>query len=346
METHPFLNTAKVMNCIEQIIAGDIFLLFLNPVFSMALVAIFPCISIIWGSLSANNKLSLHSVVESILMRAKMYAYPLLCPIYYSSLTLPIILLGWFHLIVGSSKLMEVLGTSPAFFPWITYATRNHSHLPLNYVEVGHSPWMNQIWVTYEPSKHIVLQWVDFCVYHYVLVCSVVVFFIAILTVVEGVLFLVIYGQQTRTIMNYEFNGLHSGPFKALFFYVYKEELKDIEKGYEDESEQTITPFESFLLLVARILFVIDDYILAPGRLFMVFLPVLSMTYGIEELLLQMGSPLDAHNLGLNSSELVTLLEMGQHTLHASAWYMYPVHKLVFAHMECVHAFWSFIGMM
>jgi len=339
METHPFLNTAKVMNCIEQIIAGDIFLLFLNPVFSMALVAILPCISIIWGFLSANNKFSLHSVVESILMRANMYAYPLLCPIYYSSLTFPVILLGWFHLIVGSSKLLEVVMTSPAFFPWITYTTRNHSDS--NFVEIGHSSWMNQIWVTYEPSKHIVLQWVDFFVYHYVLVCSVVVLFVLFLSLVASILFRVIYGNtKTRMIIDYNFKRLEIGPFTSLFFYVYPEQLDD------DEDDIELTAFESLEYYVFRVVLLLDDYLLSPYACFYLVFPFLSAIYGIEALYLSAGTPFDPWNIGLNSADLHTLFEMEQHALHTSAWYMCPVHKLVFAHMECVHAFWRFVGLM
>ena len=344
METYPLLNTVKVMNCIEQIKAGDIFLLFLNPVFSMALVCIIPIIAIIWGFLSANNKFSLHSVVESILSRTKLCAYPLLCPIYYSSLTFPAILIGWFHLIVGSSKLGEVVVTSPALFPWITYATRIHPEQHINNVDYAHSAWMNQIWVTYEPSKHILLQWVDFFIYHYVLVCSVVVIFVAVLSIVASVLFVVIYGNtKTRMIVDYDFELLKIGPIASLFFFIYPEELEDKEDDHEDKTNFTLS--EYLIYWISRLVSLLDS-LLSPYVSLSLVLPFLSGIYEGEALFLVARAPFDPWNIGLNSADLHTLFEIEQHALHTSAWYMYPVHKLVFAHMECVHAFWSFINMM
>jgi len=342
METHPLLNTVKVMNCIEQIKAGDIFFLFLNPVFSMALVCIIPIIAIIWGFLLAEKKMSLHSVVESILRQTNLCAYPLLWPIYKSSLTVPIILLGWFHLIVGSSKLGEVVVTSPAFFPWITYTTRNSSNS--NFVEVGHSPWMNQVWVTYEPSKHILLQWVDFFVYHYVLMCSVVAIFVLFLSFVECTLFLVIYGNtKTRMIIDYNYQLLQIGPIASLFFFIYPEELEDKEDDDEDKTNFTLS--EYLIYRLSRLVSLLDSW-LSPYTLLSLVLPVLSGIYELEAILLSVGVPFYPWHMHLNSSELVTLFQAQEHALHTSAWYMYPVHKFVFAHMECVHAFWSFFGMM
>ena len=103
---------------------------------------------------------------------------------------------GWFPLLVSSLKICEVLITSPATFPWLSYASRNKSgHLyaleggrlfDFNFVDAAHSPALNHIWVQYEPYKNILLQNLDFVVCNYALLCSTLLLWSNIVFVYEA----------------------------------------------------------------------------------------------------------------------------------------------------------------
>lgn len=334
MDFHPFLNHAKFMVCVNQIMQWDIFSLYLNTFFSMAFVAFIPCICVVWGFIAAPNKMSLLSVLKSISLKTRLCVYPIIYPLITYKGLLPFLVAGWLPLLVSSLKMCEVLITSPATFPWLSYAARNRPGYTLfewNFVELAHSAAMNQNWVQYELCKNILLQNIDFVVYNYVLLCSNLLLWSMMLFFYEGVLYRATYGKPrkyTRLEITQSFGRLLDGPFVRTWMYF------TMNKDGRFPSWVPI-PIEAIVVYTDIILF-------SPWFILLLWLPVVSALYSMESFLVVVRYC----NLLVDDHQLEKVFELLNQQMHQGGPGMYPLHHFVNGYMEYVHGFWKLIGCM
>ena len=340
MDLHPFLNHAKFVVFYEQLVAWDIFSLYLNTYFSMALVAFIPCMSVVWGFITAPNKLSLLSVLKSISFKTRICAYPVFYPILTYAGFLPFLVVGWFPLLVSSLKICEVLITSPATFPWLSYASRNKSgHLyalegarlfDFNFVDAAHSAAMNPIWVQYEPYKNILLQNLDFVVCNYVLLCSTLLLWSNVVFYYEAVLYIATYGKP-RNYTQWEvlhFRRFSHGPFLRAWMYF------------------TMNKDGRFPYWVPRYIEVIivygDNLFFSPWAVLLFWLPIVSALHVYEIYSTVAGYS----NLLVDDPRLEKVFELLKQHTHEGGSEMYPIYHFVNGYMEYVHGFWKMVGWM
>ena len=334
MDFHPFLNHAKFIVCLNQIMQCDIFSLYLNTFFSMAFVAFIPCICVVWGFITAPNKLSVLSVLKSISLKTRLCVYPILYPLLTYKGVLPFLVAGWLPLLVSSLKMCEVLVTSPATFPWLSYAARHRPGFPLfdfNFVEVAHGASMNHNWVKYEPYKNILLQSIDFVVCNYVLLCSNLLLWSMMLFFYEGALYIATYGKKrryTQLEITKSFGRLLDGPFVRTWMYFTMN---------KDGRFPSWVPRPIEAIVVST-----DILFFSPWFILLLWLPVVSSLYSLESF------PIVAHysNLLVDDPRLEKVFELLNQQIHQGGPGMYPVHHFVDGYMEYVHAFWKIIGCM
>lgn len=332
MDSHPFLNHGKFMVCLNQIMQCDLASLYLNTFFSMAFVALIPCICVVWGFIAAPNKMSLLSVLKSISLKTRMCVYPIIYPLLTYKGVLPLLVGGWFHLLVSSSKIYEVVITSPATFPWTTYAGRNRPHFEWNYVELAHSPFTNHYWVKYEPYKDILLQNLDFIVYNYILLCTSLLLWSFYAFQYENILYMATHNKTrkfTQCEVTQSFGNILHGPFVKTWMYV-------------TSNKNGRFPFwvprfiEGLILLTDVVLF-------SPGFVLLIWLPVLSILYRME---LNFDVTRTFSRIPVDDPNLQRVLERLEQLIQDDGPGVYPVHYFVAIYAEHVHAFWKLVGLM
>lgn len=266
--------------------------------------------------------------------KSRLCVYPILYPILTYKGVLPFLVAGWLPLLVSSLKMCEVLITSPATFPWLSYASRNRPGYPLfdfNFVEIAHSAAMNQNWVQYEPCKNILLQNIDFVVYHYVLLCTNLILWSMMLFLYEGALYIATYGkprEYTLLEITQSFVRLVDGPFVRTWMYF------TMNKDGRFPSWVPI-PIEAIVVYTDIILF-------SPSFILLLWLPVGSWLYAMESF------PIVVRYSSLlgDDARLEKVFELLTQQVHQGGPWMYPVHHFVDGYMEYVHGIWKIIGCM
>ena len=327
----------KVSACIDQLISADIHALFLNPTFGMGLILILPMCMIFTvlvtqppTNLSIEEFLrfscNLHNYTDSFLVSFTR-------PITSFPLAFHCVLLGWFHQLAEPKIGVMVGGTSltpPFIFPIFSKYTSVGKDTffadSANEIIQAHDPAVNQIWVCFEHTKCIALQYIDWFVIYYILICCLAITWCRWLFWFCTILGRGYTGVYPRLQIEHV-KRLGYGPIFGLLF---NNKYQNIEKYLKK-----MCSWKSAHVLL---LFFLEAFFLSPYFWLCIWLPEASTRYlwYIEAIKV---SILIREISGEPGGSLEAILANPSFSKQ-------PLLFLVHTHMEYVHAVWKALGLM
>jgi hypothetical protein len=366
MPIFPVFTFQKVSACVSQLLHADIHALFLNPTFGVGLVLFVPaCIGVYalqasfhtqedklracfranqyvhrnntrqqrWIEICLHGLLTLHETLETCVRRV---TYPLTCSVF----ALPVFLGGWFHLLVNAKSEVLLLA-SPAYFPFTTFGSlalpdgtllgkmRLVQEMVPNYVILAHSAVSNSIWVCFEPTKHLSVQYVDWLIVYYVLLCSVLcAWYMTLHYFLMGLI-----RAYTGMWPSYSLNPFLMGRWTSAV-------LGERVHGYFQHVLWRAKPKNQWF----QWLVMVDMVCCSPMSWLVGWLPMCSNLYYSE--VMRLAPYYSDYCLHPHDPRLARVFSAMEQTLAMHPWYEYPMHTLTHMHMTCMHTFWQAVGLM
>ena len=335
------LSSNNVSACIDQVISADIHALFLNPTFGMGLILTLPmCMVLIVLATQPPKNLS---VEEFIRFSCNLHNYTdsflvfFIKPITWFPVAFHCVLLGWFHQLMEPKIGVMVQGTllTPPFtfrpVPKCDAVGKNTFFADsANEIIKAHDPTVNPIWVSFEHTKCIALQYIDWFVIYYILICCLCVtwcFWLGWLCYILGRG----YTGVAPRLQNESAKTLVCGP---IFLSMFNNKYQNIEKYLKKMGSRKFV----------SVLFMLDVLFLCPYYWLLCWLPIASLAYygqidGIQSVIRLRELIREVYDEGEPGDSLEVILANPSFS-------KYPILFLAHTHMEYVHAFWKALGLM
>ena len=324
------LSQENVSACIDQVISADIHALFLNPTFGLGLILALP-MCMVFTVLIAQPPKNL-SVEEFIRFLCNLHNYTdsflvsFTKPITWFPFAFHCVLLGWFHQLVEPKIGIMVQGTS--LTPPFTFRIMPECADSANQIIKAHDPAVNHIWVSFEHTKCIALQYIDWLIIYYILICCLCVtwcFWLGWFCYILGRG----YTGVTPHLQNESAKTLVCGP---IFLSMFNNKYQNIEKYLKKMGSWKSV----------SVLFMLEVFFLSPYCWLLWWLPIASTEYyGFIDTIQSVIRFRELYEYGDN--KLGDSLEV---ILANPSFSKHPILFLAHTHMECVHAVWKAFGLM